>query len=172
MDFRKLLIILFLFPLCTRAEQQSVAFGEKGQVKMLYDQRQRPQAVYLNNKLHIVFNADGEVRSGKKKNKGNKFKTRPKAITYNPLTREFLKEVSLGMPSADHHYCPVIWVDSGGFLHILHGCHKKPGEHLISKKPGLIGTGIDSWDKGPEIAPSISYPSVHRIYNNMTLIYF
>ncbi len=144
MDFRKLLIILFLFPLCARAEQQLAAFGEKGQVKMLYDQRQRPQAVFLNNKLHIVFNADGEMKSGKKKKKGNKFKTRPKAITYDPLTRKFSKEAPLGPFNADHHYCPVIWADSGGFLHVLHGCHKTPGKHLISKKPGRIGTGIDT----------------------------
>ena len=37
-----------------------LTFGEGGQIKMLYDRRQRPPSVYLNGKVHIVFNAGGE----------------------------------------------------------------------------------------------------------------
>ncbi len=172
MNIRKLLIIPLLFPICAQAAQKPFVFGNKGQVKMLYDLRQRPQAVYLNKKLHIVFNADGKMKPGNKKKKKGKPETRPKAITYDTLTRKFSKEVTLGPSNTDHHYGPVIWADLDGFLHVLHGCHRTPGKHMISRKPGSIGTSRDSWDKGPSIAPSISYPSVHRIYDKKTLIYF
>ena len=37
-----------------------IPFGKDGQIKMLYDRRQRPQSVFLNGKVHIVFNADSE----------------------------------------------------------------------------------------------------------------
>ena len=43
------------------ADQLLVAFGQGGQIKMLYDRRQRPQSVYLDDKVHIVFNAGGQI---------------------------------------------------------------------------------------------------------------
>ena len=57
---------------------------------MLYDRRQRPQSVYLNNKVHIVFNAVG------KKGAPAGAPTKPMAITYDPSTGEFSDIVTLG----------------------------------------------------------------------------
>ena len=145
---------------------EPLVFGEGGQIKMLYDRRQRPQSVYLDDKLHIVFNAGGE-----KSNKP-KFKTVPMAITYDPATRSFSDIVTLGKPSSDHHYGPIIWADENGYLHVLSGCHKTPGTHLISKEPGSIGKSLADWNSLPPIAPKISYPCVFNIYGGKELIYY
>ncbi|MDG2214638.1 MAG: hypothetical protein P8M70_12470, partial [Verrucomicrobiota bacterium] len=41
-------------------------FGEAGKFKMLYDCRQRPQSVFLNDKLYIVYNGDAKpTKNGK-----------------------------------------------------------------------------------------------------------
>jgi len=149
-----------------KAAQVPVAFGEGGQIKMLYDRRQRPQSVYLDNKVHVVFNAGGQIGTQPKA------PTKPMAITYDPVTREFSEVVTLGPGSKDHHYGPVIWVDTNDYLHVLFGCHRTPGTHLISKQPARIGTTLDSWDAGAQIAPGISYPTFYRIYDNKELIYY
>jgi hypothetical protein len=133
---------------------------------MLYDRRQRPQAVCLDGKVHIVFNAGGQVGARPKA------RTKPMAVTYDTSTRQFSEVVTLGPASRDHHYGPVIWADQEGYLHVLFGCHRTPGTHLISKQAGSIGSGIDSWDKGPQIAPGISYPSIFRVSDNRELIYY
>ncbi|MBC8372292.1 MAG: BNR-4 repeat-containing protein [Planctomycetes bacterium] len=133
---------------------------------MLYDRRQRPQVVYLDDKVHIVFNAGGQIGARPKA------PTKPMAVTYDPVSRQFSEVVTLGPGSRDHHYGPVIWADDDGCLHVLFGCHRTPGRHLISKHPGSIGTSLDSWDAGAQIAPSISYPTIFRIYDNMELIYY
>ena len=139
-----------------------VAFGEGGQIKMLYDRRQRPQSVYLNGKVHIVFNAGGQIGAQPKA------PTKPMVVTYDPLTREFSEVVTLGPGSRDHHYGPVIWADEGDYLHVLFGCHRTPGTHLISKQSG----SIDSWSDGAQIAPGISYPTFFRIYDDKELMYY
>ena len=136
-----------------KADQFPMAFGEGGQIKMLYDRRQRPQSVYLNDKIHIVFNAGGRIGTPAKA------PTKPMAITYDPATRKFSEVVTLGPGKKDHHYGPVIWPDEDNYLHVLHGCHSKPGTHLISRQPGSIGSSLDSWDTGAQIAPGISYPT-------------
>jgi len=149
-----------------KSDTQFFTFGEGGQIKMLYDRRQRPQSIYLNGKVHIVFNAGGENGAPPKS------PTKPMAITYDPSTREFSDAVTLGPGDDDHHYGPVIWADEDNYLHVLHGCHSKPGTHLISKQPGDIGSSLDDWGLGPRIAPKISYPTVYRIYNKKELIYY
>ena len=103
------------------------SFGEGGQIKMLYDRRQRPQSVYLNGKVHIVFNAGGESGAPARS------PTKPMAITYDPATRELSDIVTLGTEDNDHHYGPVIWADKKDHLHVLYGCHSTPGTHLISR---------------------------------------
>ena len=143
-----------------------LTFGEGGQIKMLYDRRQRPPSVYLNGKVHIVFNAGGE------KGGAPKSRTYPMIVTYDPVTREFSDGMTLGPPSSDHHYGPVIWADEEDYLHVLYGCHRTPGTHLISKRPGVMGISLADWRQGPQIAPGISYPTVHRIADNKELIYF
>lgn len=143
-----------------------MVFGKGGQKKMLYDRRQRPQAVYLADQVHLVFNG------GWKKGKEPHLKTVPMATTYDPETRSFSEIVTLGPPSKDHHYGPVIWADDAGHLHVLSGCHRTPGTHLISKKPGSIGTSRDDWRPGTEIAPSISYPTVYNIKGGKEMIFY
>ena len=150
----------------TQADQLAAAFGQGGQIKMLYDRRQRPQAVYLNEKVHIVFNGGGQIGAKPKA------RTKPMAVTYDPAGRQFSKVVTLGPASRDHHYGPVIWADEDDRLHVLFGCHRTPGTHLISKQPGSIGTGLNSWDAGTQIAPGISYPTFFRIHDDRELIYY
>ena len=149
-----------------KAGQVAVAFGGGGQVKMLYDRRQRPQSVYLNNKVHIVFNAGGQIAAQPKA------PTKPMVVTYDPAAREFSEAITLGPASRDHHYGPVIWADEDDYLHVLFGCHRTPGTHLISKRPGDIGRSLDDWGPGPQIAPQISYPTMYRIYNKKELVYY
>ena len=160
------LVLLNIIQEQTRADLFPVAFGQGGQIKMLYDRRQRPQSVYLNNKVHIVFNAGGQIGAQPKA------PTKPMAVTYDPATREFSEVVTLGPGSRDHHYGPVIWADENNYLHVLFGCHKTPGTHLISKQPATIGTSLDSWHTGTQIAPGISYPTIFRINDNKELIYY
>jgi hypothetical protein len=148
------------------AEQIIAAFGKGGQVKMLYDRRQRPQAVDLNGKVHIVFNGGGQIGAKPKA------PTKPIAVTYDAVSRQFSEVVTLGPAGRDHHYGPVIWADVDDHLHVLFGCHRTPGTHLISKRPGSIGTSLDSWDAGPQIADGISYPTFFRINDGRELIYY
>jgi len=149
-----------------QADRFAVAFGQGGQIKMLYDRRQRPQAVCLNGKVHIVFNGGG--RMGAKP----KAPTKPMAVTYDPVSRQFSEVVTLGPASRDHHYGPVIWADEKDYLHVLFGCHRTPGTHLISRQPASIGTGLDDWVAGAQIAAGISYPTFFRIHDDKELIYY
>ncbi len=41
------------------------------------------------------------------------------------------------------------------YLHVLYGCHSSPGTHLVSRKPASIGSSLDDWEVGPQIAPSM-----------------
>ncbi len=136
-----------------------MAFGEGGQIKMLYDRRQRPQSIYLDGKVHIVFNAGGQIEAP------DKARTKPMAITYDPVTQEFSEVVTLGPGKKDHHYGPVIWADEDNYLHVLFGCHSTAGTHLISKQAGSLGSSLNDWGLGPQIAPKISYPTAYRIYH-------
>jgi hypothetical protein len=141
-----------------------LSFGEGGQVKMIYDRRQRPQAVFINYKLNIVYNG-GAAK--------NDEKTFPFAISYNPETSLFSKPVKLGGEgSKDHHYCPVIWADNNDFLHVLSGNHSTAGTHLISKKRTDIGKSAEDWSIAPQVRHSLSYPTVYNIYENKKLMYF
>ena len=142
---------------------QLLTFGEGGQIKMLYDRRQRPQSIYLNGKVHLVFNAGG------KKGAPPQSPTQPMAVTYDPIQRTFSDPVTLGPAKSDHHYAPVIWADVNEHLHILYGCHSKPGTHLISKHPGKIGSNLDDWKEASQIAPRISYPTLYKIGNQKEL---
>jgi hypothetical protein len=166
-----IILSIFLIPISfarqgKKSDQHLLTFGEGGQIKMLYDRRQRPQSIYLNGKVHIVFNAGG------KKGAPPKAPTKPMAVTYDPINREFSDLVTLGPGKRDHHYGPVIWADENDYLHVLYGCHGTPGTHLISKQPGEIGNSLDDWRPGPQIAPKISYPTMYSINNKKELIYY
>ena len=145
---------------------QILSLGEGGQLKMLYDRRQRPQSVYLDGKVHIVFNAGGEPGAP------GRSPTKPMAVTYDPTNRVFSDIVTFGPGDDDHHYGPVIWADEEDHLHVLYGCHSTPGTHLVSKEPGRIGSGADDWTAGAEIAPKISYPTMYRVMDHQQLIYY
>ena len=161
-----IVLCLMLSPVQCFAEQTLQCFGHGGQVKMLYDSRQRPQAVYLNDKLHIFFNGGG-VPGDKPK-----AKTRSMAVTYDPFSRTFSKIVTLGKASGDHHNGPVVWADQEEKLHVFCGWHHDLGTHLISSAPGCIGSSLDDWSPGPAPAPKMSYPWMSRIYDDKQLVFY
>ena len=131
---------------------------------MLYDKRMYPQALEQQGQLYLVWRAK------------NGF---PFMRSYDLETGRFSEPVNLlkGMEDQidapkykrDHHYAPIVWNDTGGYLHVLFGCHgNSGGVHLVSKHP----RGIAEWRQAPDIAASISYPKAHRVHGNQTLVYF
>ena len=162
------------FQVATIAGSQTaepVSFGEGGQLKMLYESRQRPQAVYLKDKLHIVFNGGGIVRDNKDPKK--KAVTKSMAVTYDPLSRKFSKIVTIGKEySHDHHDGPVIWADMEEHLHVFYDWHHTLGTHLISNEPRSIGASRDDWSTAPPPAPKMSYPWMSRVYDNKQLVFY
>lgn len=142
------------------------AFGQGGQIKMLYDRRQRPQSLLLDGKVYIVFNGGGKMVAP------GKSPTFPMITTYDPSTGAFSEVVTLGPGSSDHHDGPVIWPDSKNRLHVLYGCHRTPGVHLISAKPASIGKSIIDWRQAHPIAPSLSYPTFYQIAGGQELVYY
>ena len=149
-----------------RDSSKAVSFGEGGQIKMLYDARQRPQAVYLNDKLHIVFNAGGLPGDQPKA------KTKSMAVTYDPLTRDFSKIVAFDVESRDHHDGPVIWADREQRLHVLYDWHNTLGQHVISNQPGSIGSSFKDWIAAPVPAQEMAYPWMCRIYDDQQLVFY
>lgn len=140
----------------------AVPFADNGGLKMLYDNRQYPHAVAVAGKTHIVWRGiDGF----------------PYCISYDMATRTFSERLSLiegyddeidaNRYKNDHHYAPVIWSDPEGYLHTLFGCHRTTGIHLVSVKPG----DSSQWRRGNDFSESISYPKIHRIYDDKTLVY-
>ena len=76
---------LFLFPFHFLADQFPMPFDSGGQVKMLYDCRQRPRSVYLNGKVYVVSNAGGKAGAPAKS------PTKPMAITHDLKSRALSK---------------------------------------------------------------------------------
>jgi len=149
-----------------RAKLPVIPFGQGGQLKMIYDRRQRPQALYMNDKVYMVYNG-GASPSAKANGK-----TYPFVISFDPETEALSAPIQLGIKgSRDQHYCPIIWADRNGIIHILYGCHKTPGTHLLSKKAGRIGPSVDDWTEGSQIRESLSYPTVYNVYDNQQLVY-
>ncbi len=140
-----------------------VSFASNGGLKMLYDNRMYPQAVALNDKVFLVWRG---------------LEGFPYIRSYDLAARSFSDprmlldnldiEVDQQKYRRDHHFAPVIWTGQSGRLHVLFGCHGTPGIHLVSKKPA----DITEWERGAEVAPSISYPKLHRAYGGRTLIYY
>ncbi len=144
-------------------------FGFGGAKKMLYDVRQRPQAVFLNGKVFIGYRGGGTVAD---MSKSGQARTRVMLVRYDPRSREFSKPLSFGEPTSDHHHCPVVWADEIDHLHLLFRCHNSPGTHLIARRPGEMGESESDWDTAAEIAPMLSYPTVFRILDDKELIYY
>ena len=146
------------------ARDKILTFGVNGKRNMLYDARQRPQSVLLHGRLYIVYNADATPT------KNNKGKAYPMLISYDPQTRRFTKPVRIGPKNSDHHFSPIIWADESDYLHVLHGCHRTPGTHLISVEPVVAGASAVKWKEASQIAPKLSYPTVYRVYDEKEVI--
>ena len=164
-----IILISWAWVMTASAEEQSNAiethaFGERGMFKMLYDCRQRPQALYHQDKLYLVY--AGRAPAGKI---GKSAKAHPMLTIYDPLNRTFSNPQQLGPASRDHHDGPIIWADSGDYLHVLFGCHKTPGTHLISDHPAQMGHDTIAWHRGPQTScrrhrtRRIRAPSRHRM---------
>lgn len=150
-----------------RSDSVPVAFADRGKFKMLYDARQRPASVFLQDRLFIVYNGDA------KPSKSGKGSAYPMLISYESANRTFSSPVRLGKKSStDHHDSPIIWADKEDYLHVLYGCHKTPGTHLISTQPVKKDTSDIAWQEAPQIAPKLSYPTVFRISGDRELIYY
>ncbi|MDA8562908.1 BNR repeat-containing protein [Mariniblastus sp.] len=146
---------------------KAVEFASGGKFKMLYDCRQRPQSVLIHSRLFIVYNGDAKPS---KNDKGRAF---PMLISYDLESRKFSDPVRLGeKDSTDHHFSPIVWADESDHLHVLFGCHKTPGTHLISQQPIKAGATEIAWNKAAQIAPKSSYPTVFRISGDRELIYY
>lgn len=144
-----------------------VSFGSGGQLKMIYDRRQRPQAIYMNDKVYIGYNGGAPMDAIRRE------KTYPFVIAFDPKTKSLSSPIQLdNKGSRDQHYCPVIWADNNDFLHVLFGCHRTPGTHLISKNVADIGNRVEDWSVGPEIRHSLSYPTIYHISENRQVVYF
>lgn len=153
-----------------RTEQTApMAFGFGGAKKMLYDVRQRPQAVYLNDMVYIGFKGGAGPGDAGGSSGG---RTHAMLLSYDPRARQFSEPMTFGERSSDHHDCPVVWADENDFLHLIHGAHNSPGTHLVAKRPGEMGTSEADWITLDEIAPMVSYPTVFRIHDDKEVLYY
>ena len=98
----------------TTADWDLYSFGVRGQIKMLYDRRQRPQAIKVDENVHLVYNA-----AIGKPHLPPKAATQPMAATFNLKARNFSDPYVLGPSSDDHHDGPVIWVDANDHFHVF-----------------------------------------------------
>lgn len=162
---------LFLFALaccvvivpCCVCLAGAVPFADNGVLKMLYDNRMYPQAIELGANVYIVWRGE----KGYPYITACDLKSRTFAKPFMLLTG-MEDQINARKYQRDHHYSPVIWADSKGYLHTLFGCHGSTGLHLISKSP----RDITRWRRCSDVSDSLSYPKVHRIYDDKTLIYF
>ncbi len=158
---RKLFACLLLVPVILSAE--AVPFASDGSLKMLYDNRMYPQAVESSGQVFVVW------RGGK---------GLPWVRSYDLGSRRFGEarmllegvdaEIDAERFERDQHYAPVVWTDGDGRLHVAFGFHRTPGFHLASSRP----SDITAWNSLDPISASISYPQVHRLAENRTLVYF
>ena len=157
---RALVVALLI---CAVASADAVPFAENGGLKMLYDNRMYPQAVELDGSLYLVWRGSEGF---------------PYTRSYDLATRKFSDPVMIldGLEdtvnkkryAADHHFAPVIWKDLKNHLHVLFGWHGANGMHMVSENP----SDITAWRQGPNVADILSYPKIHQVFDNQTLIYF
>ena len=148
-----------------------MAFAFGGSKKMLYDVRQRPQAIYWNDKVYIGYKGGG-TEASKSQNSERVAPTHASLVRYDPASRTFSDPITFGDQTSDHHDCPVLWVDKDEHLHFLYKCHNEPGIHLVAKEPGGMGNSESDWTALPDIAPMVSYPTLFAIPGDKHLIYY
>ena len=142
---------------------KAVPYANNGGLKMLYDNRQYPQAIAHEGKVHLVWRG----KEGFPYIRAYDLKSRTFSESHMLLER-MEDTVNAKKYRTDHHYAPVIWMDLEGYLHTMFGCHNSPGVHLISKKRN----SMDGWTQGPPASDSMSYPKIHQIHDGKTLVYF
>lgn len=146
-----------------------IAFANGGSKKMLYDVRQRPQAIFWHGKVYIGYKGGGTKPN---RNPRNVAPTHASLIRYDPASRVFSNRITIGEPTSDHHDCPVLWVDSDDHLHFLYRCHNEPGIHLVNREPGTMGQSEADWEPLPDIAPKVSYPTMFALPDGRHLVYY
>lgn len=133
-------------------------FANFGAEKMIYDDRMKPQALYHEGFIYIVYQANQYSKQG-----------HPFVIRYDIEADRWDEPIKLGYSSGiDHHFAPIIWIDQNEHFHVLYDCHFNQGTHLICRKPGEI----DSWMGGPVIARSITYPRLWYLPDGRLLLFF
>jgi len=140
-----------------------VPFARNGSLKMLYDNRMYPQAVAHEGKVYIVWRGKDGFPFIRCYDLESRTFSEPRMLLAGLKVRVDTRRLK-----RDHHFAPVIWVAPTGYWHVLFGCHVRPGIHLVSDRPG----DITAWKQSSVIADAISYPKVHRIAGDRTLIYF
>ncbi len=148
-----------------------MAFARGGSKKMLYDIRQRPQALWWNGKVYIGYKGGG-TEANRSGNRESVAPTHASLVRYDPETREFSGPITFGKQTSDHHDCPVLWVDRDQHLHFLYRCHNEPGIHLVCKQPNGMGGSESDWEKLPDIAPMLSYPTMFELPGGRNLVYY
>jgi len=144
----------------------AVSFADNGGLKMLYDNRQFPQAVAHGDTAYIVW----RDRAGKPWLRTYGLDSRkfgdPRAML-DDVVPEKLK-IKESRYRKDHHFAPVIWMDGEERLHAMFGCHNTPGVHVVSKDARAPG----QWMLGGSPSESMSYPKIHRIQGGRSLVYY
>ena len=148
-----------------------MAFASGGSKKMLYDVRQRPQALMWNGKVYIGYKGGGTEadQSGRRERVAP---THASLIEYDPKSRTFSDPITFGKQTSDHHDCPVLWVDKDEHLHFLYKCHNEPGIHLVCNTPKSMGESENDWEILPDISEKVSYPTMFALPGGRHLVYF
>ncbi|MCX7017088.1 MAG: BNR-4 repeat-containing protein [Candidatus Sumerlaeota bacterium] len=127
---------------------------------MIYDVRMGPIAVAHEDKIYVAYQAN--PAGGK---------ALPHVIVYDQRARQWSPPVVVGDVSRyDHHYGPILWLDSHKRIHVLFHCHGRPHEskHVVSKRP----RSTDEWEEGPEIATHMTYPRLVKFGEDRALLYY
>ena len=145
---------------------QPVAFADNGGLKMLYDNRQYPQAVAHGDTACIVWRG----RDGKPwlRTYGLNSRTFGEARAMLDDIRPEKLKIKESKYRTDHHFAPVIWMDGEERWRALFGCHNRPGVHVVSRD----ARAPDRWLVGKSPSKSMSYPKVHRIQGGRSLVYY
>ena len=163
---KRLTCVAFLLAATAHSAAQPVSFAGNGGIKMLYDNRQYPQAVAHGDTAYIVWRAkDGKPWLRTYGLNSRKF-GEPRAMLGDVRPRNL--EVKDSKYRKDHHFAPVVWMDGAEHLHSMFGCHNKPGVHVVSRDP----RAPDRWFVGKSPSESMSYPKIHRIQGGRRLVYY
>ncbi len=161
--------LLYLIGCCSLVGDQPdyAVFGEAGGYKMIYDRRAGPVAVQ-GEEEQVFIAYQGSARPANSR----KVWATPMVTAWDPRSQSFSASVPIGPSSMDHHHGPVIWPDAKGHLHLLSGCHRTTGSHLISNEPGNLGSNLADWTHGSGFPFYISYPHVFVLPEERALIFY